>query len=248
VSDPIPTPRQTIRQIIEDECGRAGIHPCLISSPIERRLKVRYCRLAVMTAVRQRFPHIVGSGLKKAIDSPLSEQKYPRFTLEQLRERAVRPWPSYRKRPDHSCAWRPFKKPRVKFKKIDGRKTFMRRVETARPVIKEIRQDVARKWGISPMAISERSRRDPVIIAARAEVSAQARAKGISTPVIARLVGGFDHTTIIHLIREKDRLAIQARKARVGWWRPRGWWQRVNPKLVPYWNGGVAKDSHHQLS
>jgi hypothetical protein len=247
VSDPIITPRQAIRQIIEDECGRAGIHPCLISSPIERRLKVRYCRLAVMTAVRQRFPHIVGGGLKKAIDSPLYEQKYSRFTLEQLRERAARPWPSYRKRPDHSCAWRPSMRPK-KLKAIGGRKRFPRLVEAAKPEIDEIRIEVAQRWGIKPHTISERSRRDPVILAARSEVASLARARKISTPVIARLVGGFDHTTIIHLIKEKDRFVQQARASRSGRWQPRGWWQRSKPTLIPYWNGGVALDTHHHLS
>ncbi len=92
---------------------------------------------------------------------------------------------------------------------------FWRRVEerNKRPTLKQIVIEVAEKHGITPEHIMGRSHR-PYIVLARHEVMYRARRETqLSLPDIGRRLGGRDHTTVIHGIRQHvRRMAVKARE------------------------------------
>lgn len=62
---------------------------------------------------------------------------------------------------------------------------------------------VARHYGVKPRQVSGACR-EPAMVKARSIVAKILRERGVSYPVIGRVLGGRDHSTIVHMIHTWD--------------------------------------------
>lgn len=71
-------------------------------------------------------------------------------------------------------------------------------VEPRRPTVAEILDDVALKHNVSVLDIKSHRRTQPIILARHEAMWRACMETNLSLPVIGRIIGGRDHTTIIH--------------------------------------------------
>lgn len=109
------------------------------------------------------------------------------------------------------------------FRGLNGRAPSMRELEnilgaearTAQPDWRGILAAVARKFGLKPEEIMSASRKPELVLARQITMYLCRRHLGLSYPELGRLLGGKDHSTVIHAIKKIEVLADTDKNMRI---------------------------------